>query len=143
MPNLGWARHWVLRRLFGHEGEICNLCGRRYPTFTWWADSELWDRVVGDRYGLLCPRCFARLADEKGMWVCWTALPHDAWSDLVANDVKMAVAPCRVCGEESVVHYTRSFLATNVGDKYGLCEQHAPALRPEDYIACRGSRNGV
>lgn len=38
----------------------CQACGRENPV--WFAPSPVWNRVVGSRYGVLCPTCFLQRA---------------------------------------------------------------------------------
>lgn len=57
-----------------YEMEMCHDCGRRVgpdPFSFWHADDELWMRVQGNVFGVLCPACFTRLADLHGVKVSW------------------------------------------------------------------------
>lgn len=52
-------------------GEIlpCGDCGG--STRCWFAPNDLWNRVVGSPYGMLCPNCFidrAEAAGERPIW---------------------------------------------------------------------------
>jgi hypothetical protein len=64
---------FILHGLFGPGGERCQDCGRSYPL--WHAEGDLWDRVQGNRGGLLCPSCFSRRARESGLSVEFRAVP--------------------------------------------------------------------
>ena len=55
----------------GHEGELCQMCGRKYWPVVWRADDELWMAVHGTYSGLLCPACFDREATSKGIDLRW------------------------------------------------------------------------
>jgi hypothetical protein len=56
--------------------EFCKVCGQRQP-ISWWADDALWQEVVGDRYGVLCPGCFEKAAAAKGILLHW--VPSVVW----------------------------------------------------------------
>lgn len=53
-----------------HPEKYCHRCGRR-NVHSWSAPSPLWNAVLrdpvtgGDRWGILCPPCFAELAEES------------------------------------------------------------------------------
>lgn len=87
MMLLGWrrARHHVRRRqwvalvrslwisfVLCDDIETCQGCGRRYDR--WWAPQPLWDELIGNYGGLLCPRCFTVRAEAVGVRVCWTPM---------------------------------------------------------------------
>lgn len=55
----------------GHEGELCQMCGRKYWPVVWRADDALWMAVHGTHSGLLCPACFDREASAKGIDLRW------------------------------------------------------------------------
>jgi hypothetical protein len=57
---------FVIHPLFGGT-EVCEDCGRGYVL--WQADEELWRDVMVDGSGLLCPACFERRSEEKGIIV--------------------------------------------------------------------------
>jgi hypothetical protein len=71
----------VLSNLW-YEGETCRECGRRQP-LTWWCmDNRLYARLVrpdvgewpisGEGVGgVVCPRCFDRLARAAGVLLMW------------------------------------------------------------------------
>lgn len=40
----------------------CKECGR--PNVVWFADNTIWNAVMGDGHGVLCPTCFALRADQ-------------------------------------------------------------------------------
>lgn len=55
-------------------GETCGDCGRAVAYFTgaWWhTDDALWMEVAGS--GVLCPPCFTRRCDAKGVHIFWHA----------------------------------------------------------------------
>ena len=49
-----------------HPENRCQRCGGR-NLHNWYADSDEWNKVVGDTFGVLCPFCFAELASEVGI----------------------------------------------------------------------------
>lgn len=72
-------RHFWYGLVLGADGESCYDCGDRYGRFgmLWWAggsDSTLWNTVTGfeDGDGLLCPSCFQKRADQKGVLLDWS-----------------------------------------------------------------------
>lgn len=58
--------------------EFCLRCGVRQP-LDWWSDDALWMDVVGDPYGIVCPRCFDKLAKRVGYRLRW-APRMDGWT---------------------------------------------------------------
>lgn len=58
-------------------GELCQECGRKYYPVIWHAPDELWLAVHGSSGGLLCPLCFVRKAEAKGIDVDWRATRWD------------------------------------------------------------------
>ena len=58
-----------LRRLDGnddHPENRCDRCGGR-NLHNWYADNEVWNEVVPERGAIVCPICFAIMAEEKGI----------------------------------------------------------------------------
>ena len=60
--------HQVICR---YDSEICGECGRRVDP-VWWADDELWLKVMDNGGGLLCLRCFDSALDEQGIALRWS-----------------------------------------------------------------------
>lgn len=56
---------------------VCHRCGG--PNVVWWAPSPLWNEVMrggdiggADEFdGIVCPTCFALLAEERGVAQGW------------------------------------------------------------------------
>jgi hypothetical protein len=44
---------------------ICQACGG--PNITWFAPNDVWNRVMPDDGGILCPTCFAHAAAAAGI----------------------------------------------------------------------------
>jgi len=57
-------------------GEVCRECGRRFK-MVWSAPDDVWERVVGDEDGSLCPDCFDRLAAFKNVPIRWLCMGTD------------------------------------------------------------------
>lgn len=68
------ARALILT-LLGHESELCQRCGRSYDAFCWHARQSLWMTTVGKIHGLLCPRCFTKMARAAGVVPIFVAEP--------------------------------------------------------------------
>lgn len=47
--------------------KICEHCGGDNPT--WSADNGLWNEVNGSPNGIMCPKCFEEMAENKGIGV--------------------------------------------------------------------------
>lgn len=65
------ATYWVLIR--NYETEICARCGGPVR-LVYHVPDELWMRYCGfpnPPWGVLCPGCFADLAEESGTWMAW------------------------------------------------------------------------
>lgn len=64
-----------------HPEDKCRRCGR--PNVVWWVDSPLWNFVMrgddinaAERYGgIVCPTCFAVLAEQCGAATMWRLQP--------------------------------------------------------------------
>ena len=52
-------------------GERCHNCGKIYKMWYYISD-ELWEKVTGQKEGLLCPPCFDALASINGYSLNWT-----------------------------------------------------------------------
>ncbi len=50
--------------------EFCKKCGQRQPV-VWTARDELWLAVTGSPHGVLCPGCFDKAAEAKGLFLRW------------------------------------------------------------------------
>jgi hypothetical protein len=50
-----------------HPEAFCQICHNPNPT--WSADNDLWNQVMGSPNGIICPVCFEKKADEKGVVV--------------------------------------------------------------------------
>lgn len=61
----------------GYDGELCLRCGRPVMPHTgsWWTtDEDLWHRIGGDEFGVLCPPCFTNVAQVHEVYVHWRAV---------------------------------------------------------------------
>ncbi len=52
-----------------HPEDRCDRCGGRNMK-VWHVDNALWNRIAGD-FSILCPICFAELAELSGMLPIW------------------------------------------------------------------------
>lgn len=56
-------------------GEFCHRCGIQQP-LVWWCEGvdhcSLWAEVAGP-HGILCPKCFDRLARKRGIAIRFLA----------------------------------------------------------------------
>src|SRR3990167_10028537 len=60
----------------------CQRCGRP-DAYAWPAPSPLWNAVMGDQpWGIVCPPCFAELAEANGFRYTWHFGPHEDVSTL-------------------------------------------------------------
>lgn len=64
-----------VRKSGDHVEDTCQRCAGPNPF--WHAPNYLWDKVVGSEGGILCPICFADLADQKGLDYYWVFAPID------------------------------------------------------------------
>ena len=53
--------------------EFCGKCGKHQP-LVWTADDDLWNELNGGPNGVLCPECFDKEADRRGIFLRWK--PH-------------------------------------------------------------------
>lgn len=93
---IGWLRQWYWLHVRRWKGELCQDCGGRYFDTIWDAADDLWEEVVGQKWernlagqwiyrdgdqivtedraqvvSLLCPNCFSKRADAKGIMLVW------------------------------------------------------------------------
>jgi hypothetical protein len=73
LARLCW-HDFVIHVLF-EGGERCQDCGRSYAP--WLASDSLYREVYGSLRGLLCPLCFSRRAEAKGLPVRFEARVTD------------------------------------------------------------------
>jgi hypothetical protein len=57
---------------FPPAGERCMDCKRTYD-LVWAAENDLWNEVVGSSHGQLCPDCFDRRCNAKGLYPFFVA----------------------------------------------------------------------
>lgn len=57
-----------------HPEDFCQQCGG--PNFVWFAANDVWNKVIPERVGVLCPRCFAERAKRVGFGVAWELVPQ-------------------------------------------------------------------
>lgn len=50
-----------------HPEDFCQEC--KGENISWYADNELWNSVMPDDGGILCPKCFIEKDDAKGLKV--------------------------------------------------------------------------
>lgn len=48
-----------------HPENYCHLCGGK--NINWYADNELWNRVVDSPAMIICPICFVKMAEQKNV----------------------------------------------------------------------------
>ena len=57
------------------EPEICQHCHQAYAC--WFAPNEIWNLVIPDRVGMLCPNCFLNRAEHAAINLgCWKIAPE-------------------------------------------------------------------
>jgi hypothetical protein len=74
--GIGEERHCYCTGSFAkHPEDCCQRC--RQPNITWFAPSELWNKVTGNKGGLiLCPVCFAKQAEKIMPNAIWKFEPE-------------------------------------------------------------------
>lgn len=62
-----------------HPEDYCHRCGG--PNVSWWVPSPVWNAVMGypdqAHDGIVCPRCFAELAEARGAKGPWRWAPRE------------------------------------------------------------------
>ena len=67
-----------------HPEDFCQRCGGKNIK-PWFAPSEVWNDVVGEREGILCPQCFVELAQASGKYTgAWELRPAVAVSEVAS-----------------------------------------------------------
>lgn len=55
---------------------ICERCGR--DNIVWYAPNDVWNRVMPDDGGILCPVCFVQAAEQAGIApTVWRLIPAE------------------------------------------------------------------
>lgn len=73
-----------------HPETYCHRCGQRNLK-AWYTDNSLWNQVMGDYRGIVCPQCFTELYEEAsagnyGIWNLKLELQTDEPSEVAAQD---------------------------------------------------------
>lgn len=55
-----------------HPEDTCQKCGG--PNVLWYAESELFNKVNGSPNGIICPKCFIKMASEQGESIIFKAV---------------------------------------------------------------------
>jgi hypothetical protein len=59
-----------------HPEATCQRCGG--PNVVWFAPNYVWNEVMPDDGGVLCPTCFILAAYQAGVGSRWRVAPDDA-----------------------------------------------------------------
>ena len=59
--------------------DLCQKCG--LPNPVWFAPNDVWNRLVPNRVGFICPTCFASLDFET----TWVLIPEEMYDKLSGN----------------------------------------------------------
>lgn len=54
-----------------HPEDYCQQCGGK--NVTWNAPNDLWNTIMGKPDGIICPSCFEKRAEEKGISIIFNA----------------------------------------------------------------------
>lgn len=66
-------------KAFQHPEDLCGQCGNPNPF--WFVANDLWNRVVPERSGILCPTCFIERANKIGLDSAWELVPEFSKAD--------------------------------------------------------------
>ncbi len=89
---------------------ICQTCGGFNPV--WSANNDLFNKVNGSPYGIICPTCFIKKANELGIDMFGIAVPLDtATEEKKVNHVSLTLDHWGKLREEDVVCITMEALA--------------------------------
>ena len=59
-----------------HPEDTCEKCGG--PNITWFVASPLWNKYARERYCIVCPLCFAKMAEDAGFVpTAWQLVPEN------------------------------------------------------------------
>lgn len=78
-----------------YDGEVCMDCGFPVAHFVrsyWNASNVLWNGVVGDEGGVLCPPCFTLRSHEIGVSVAWKAEVAHVRPSVTPDELVLALA---------------------------------------------------
>jgi hypothetical protein len=70
----GLARKLWPTREAPHPEDTCQVC--RGPNIVWSAPNHVWNRVMPDDGGILCPVCFVIAAESAGIVTVWRLTPE-------------------------------------------------------------------
>lgn len=77
MRRLFWKLRLAMKLCWRYVGrswglvEFCQVCGREQP-LVWSAPDALWLELSADKWEVLCPECFDRLASKRRLRLRWT-----------------------------------------------------------------------
>jgi hypothetical protein len=94
-----------------NSGPICDDCNHTIPV--WFINNDLWNRVIPDRRGMLCPCCFISKAEAAGIECTgWELVPENL-DDISTKGLKMnKITP------EQVLHVSQA--AEKAASEVGL-----------------------
>lgn len=55
-----------------HPEDYCEQCGGK--NVVWSADNDLWNELMEKREAIICPQCFEKLAEDKGVSMIFKAV---------------------------------------------------------------------
>jgi hypothetical protein len=109
-----------------HPERFCQLCGGQ--NVTWFAPNELWNQVMGNPNGIVCPTCFILKAQSAGVVNVWRIQP-EFYGDQALADA------------EWVEHNKAKWVFNPANDKLDLgrlepsASQPAPLSEPQPSLA--------
>jgi hypothetical protein len=55
----------------------------------WSANASIWNGVMaGAEYGIVCPNCFIKLAERKGIQIWFAAVPFKSLEEVLAKSIE-------------------------------------------------------
>lgn len=78
------------------EGEVCGRCSRR-NVVGFLVTNEVWERVVRERWGVLCTTCFDEEAEAAGVSYSFVELSPVTWAEWLTECRGRRARPRRAC----------------------------------------------
>lgn len=96
MDWLEFASKNNLTTMNKHPEDTCEVCGNYNPR--WTADNELFNKVNGSPNGIMCPTCFANIAEGKGINIKFVGRSYRINYEFPPGQDK-----CHICGGGTVL----------------------------------------
>lgn len=107
-----------------HPEDYCHNCGA--DNICWYAPNEIFNSVTGTHgEGIICPQCFMKMADAKGMKIIFTVEDFNKRGTAKDQELSLLTEKYNKLKEafEAQVAYTE-LLGDEISDMSTICKVH-------------------